>query len=185
MADIRFIIFAVLYIVWWPIKQILKSIVVLLTPLWTLAGFILLPFVHLARTVSNIITFPFSVQWLDRIEVRIGFTPQSEVLTLSQTVYIYLGTAALIGCLTGGLVFIFFKLLSSSLNIDSAPVPQPRDRTRTTAEFRAARREKKEEPVEPMDYPPACTPTVLNKVVGSRRKGLLSQAIIEEEDSDF
>jgi hypothetical protein len=77
MADIRFIIFAVLYIVWWPIKQILKSIVVLLTPLWTLASFILLPFIHLARTVSNIITFPFSVQWLDRIEVRIGFTPLS------------------------------------------------------------------------------------------------------------
>jgi hypothetical protein len=185
MADIRFIVFAVLYIIWWPIRQILKSVVFLLTPLWTLASFILLPFAHLARTIFNIITFPFSVQWLDRIEARIDFTLQFEMLTLLQTVYIYLGTAALVGCLTGGVVFIIFKLLSSSLNIDSAPVPQPRDRSRTTTEYRAARREMKEESIEPMDYPPVSTPAVLDKVVGSRRKGLLSSAIIEEEDSDF
>jgi hypothetical protein len=111
--------------------------------------------------------------------------PPCGMLMPPQTVYVYLGTAALIGSLTGGLVFIFFKLLSSSLNIDSAPDPQPRHTSRTTAEFRAARREKKEESIEPMVYPSVHTPAVLDKVVGSRRKGLLSSAIIEEEDSDF
>jgi hypothetical protein len=104
------------------------------------------------------------------------------LLTLPQTVYIYLGTAAVIGCVTGVVMFAVFKLVSSSLNIDSAIVPQPQDRSRTTAEFRAARREKKEES---MDFVTPPTPAVLKKVPGSRRKGLLSQAIIEEEDSDF
>lgn len=69
MADVRFIIFAVLYILWWPINQILKGIVFLLTPVWTLVSFILLPFIHLAHIIITIITFPFSVQWLERIEV--------------------------------------------------------------------------------------------------------------------
>lgn len=69
MADVRFIIFAVLYIIWWPINQILKGVVFVLTPIWTLVSFILLPFIHLARTLINIITFPFSAQWLERIEV--------------------------------------------------------------------------------------------------------------------
>jgi hypothetical protein len=100
------------------------------------------------------------------------------MLIVSETVYIYLGTAALIGCLTGGVVFIFFKLLSSSLHIDSAPLPQPRDRSRTTAEFRAASRKKKEGPFDPMEYPLVSTAAVLDKVVGSRRKGLLLQAIV-------
>jgi hypothetical protein len=104
------------------------------------------------------------------------------MLTILQTLYIYLGTAALIGCLTGAVIFIIFKLISSSLNLDSAIVPQPQDRERTTAEFRAARREKKQDAT---DFSLASTPVVVKRVPGSRKKGLLSQAIMEEEDSDF
>jgi hypothetical protein len=85
--------------------------------------------------------------------------------------------------MTGAIIFIVFKFISSTLNIDSAIVPQPRDRSRTAAEFRAARRQKKEE--ESLDYSAASTPVVLKRVPGTRSKGLLSQAIIEEEDSDF
>jgi hypothetical protein len=96
--------------------------------------------------------------------------------------YIYLGTAALIGCMTGAVMFIIFKIVSSGLNIDSAIVPQPQHRSRTAAEFGAARREKKEDS---LNFSPSSTPVVLKKVSGSRRKGLLSQAIMEEEDSDF
>jgi hypothetical protein len=83
---------------------------------------------------------------------------------------------------TGAVVFIIFKLISSSLSIDSAIVPRPQEPSRTAAEFRAARREKKEDS---MDFSGQPTPVVLKRVPGSRRKGLLSQAIIEEEDSDF
>lgn len=75
-----------------------------------------------------------------------------------------------------------FKLISSSLAIDSSLVPQPQKRVRTTAEFQAARREKRETS---LDSSQASTPVVLKKVSGARHRGVLAQAIIEEEDSDF
>ncbi|KAF2031427.1 hypothetical protein EK21DRAFT_63206 [Setomelanomma holmii] len=166
MADVRFIIFATLHIIWWPVSQIIRAVVFLVSPIWLLLSFILLPFIHLGHTIINVVTFPFSITWLDRIE----------------TVYVFLGTAGLIGCMTGALVFIIFKFVSSTLNIDSTIVPQPQRQGRTTADYRAAWREKKEEQ---MDHSPLSSPIVLRKVTGSRRRGLLSQAIIEEEDSDF
>jgi hypothetical protein len=54
-----------------------------------------------------------------------------------------------------------------------------RNQGRTTAEYRFARRKRKES----LHHLPRPTPVVLNKV--EERRGLLSQAIIEEEDSDF
>ncbi len=67
------------------------------------------------------------------------------------------------------------------LNIDATIVPTAAEKPRSAAEYRAARRERKEE----MQHARAPTPVVLKKVTGSRRRGLLSQAIMEEEDSDF
>ncbi|KAF2823918.1 hypothetical protein CC86DRAFT_297538 [Ophiobolus disseminans] len=178
MADARFVVFATLYIIWWPISHILKAAVFILTPVWRLVSFVFLPFIHLAQVIINIITFPFSGKWLDRIE----------------TLYIYLGTAGLIGCITGAVVFLIFKVISSSLNIDlvsmpqrqTKPQPQPQSRShdqgRTAARFRTEQRVKKEEII---DYSPVSTPAVSNTVPVSHRQGLLSQAIIEEEDSDF
>ncbi|OAL02731.1 hypothetical protein IQ06DRAFT_217203 [Phaeosphaeriaceae sp. SRC1lsM3a] len=166
MADWRAILTVCLYAVWWPVDKLLKGIVLVLAPIWTFVSFILLPFIHLAQTITSILTFPFRGAWLERIE----------------TLYIYLGTAALIGCVTGVVIFIVFKFISSSLAIDSSLVPQPRERARTTAEFQAARREKKERS---LDSSQASTPVVLKKVPGPRHRGLLAQAIIEEEDSDF
>jgi hypothetical protein len=96
-------------------------------------------------------------------------------------VYVYLGTAGLIGCLTGAVLFLIFRLLSSTLNMDSTIVPQSEDKGRTAAAYRAARREK----MEMTKQSPSASPIVLKKVAGPRRRGLLSQAIIEEEDSDF
>ena len=84
--------------------------------------------------------------------------------------------------MTGTILFIIFKFLSSSLHIDGPLVPEARENGRTTAEYRAARRERKDES---FDHSPIATPVVLKKVPGSRRRGLLSQAIIEEEESDF
>lgn len=99
-----------------------------------------------------------------------------------QTLYVFLGTAGLIGCLTGAVLFVIFKFLSSTLNIDKPMVPRPRKEGRTTSEYRAERRIKKEDTI---DYSPTPTPLILKKVTGPRRRGLLSQAIMEEEDSDF
>lgn len=89
-------------------------------------------------------------------------------------------------------MFLIFKFLSSTLNIDGTIPPKSAELGRTPAEFRAARREKKEEDQVPghsvdqsMEPSPVSTPAIIRKIDGPRRKGLLSQAIIEEEDSDF
>lgn len=99
-----------------------------------------------------------------------------------KTLYVYFGTASLIGCITGTIIFVIFRFLSSTLKIDAPIVPKEPEQGRTAAEYRAARRVKREEPI---DHSPSATPVVLKKVAGPRRRGLLSQAIIEEEDSDF
>lgn len=89
--------------------------------------------------------------------------------------------------MAGAVVFALFKLVSSSLNLDSATIPRARDRSRTTADFRTEQREKKERVKKEgsFELSPAATPVILKRVPGVRRRGLLSQAIIEEEDSDF
>ncbi|KAF1850843.1 uncharacterized protein K460DRAFT_273551 [Cucurbitaria berberidis CBS 394.84] len=166
MADALTTVFIILHIIWWPLSKIIKAIVILLTPFWIVATFLLLPFIHIGHAIINVLSFPFRLQWMERLE----------------TIYIYLGTAGLIGCITGAILFTIFKILSSSLNIDATSVPETRDSGPTAAEYRAARRKKKDES---MDYSPIATPVVLSKVATPRRRGLLSQAIIEEEDSDF
>jgi hypothetical protein len=72
MADVRVVLRLSGRVIWWPFSRLLQGIVFVLAPVWTFVSFILLPFIHLAQIVINIITFPFSVQWLDRIEVLIG-----------------------------------------------------------------------------------------------------------------
>ncbi|KAF1838985.1 hypothetical protein BDW02DRAFT_272068 [Decorospora gaudefroyi] len=170
MADATTIFFLVLHIlkqlISWPLIKLTNAIIILLSPFYNVITFILLPFVHLGRAVIGVLSIPFTVKWLERIE----------------TLYVYLGTAALVGCITGTIVFAIFKVMSSSLNIDATIVPKTRHQGRTTAEYRAARRVKKEGII---DHSPSATPVVLKKVAGPRRRGLLSQAIMEEEDSDF
>ncbi|KAF1947134.1 hypothetical protein EJ02DRAFT_450099 [Clathrospora elynae] len=166
MASAVTIVFIILHLIWWPISKLITIIIALLSPFYTVLGFILLPFIHLGHTIIRLISLPFSVKWVERVE----------------TVYVYLGTAGLIGCITGTIFFIIFKFLSSSLNIDATIESPAREKGRTTAEYRTARREKREGMI---DHLPSATPIVLKKVAGPRRRGLLSQAIIEEEDSDF
>ncbi|KAJ4335904.1 hypothetical protein N0V87_005760 [Didymella glomerata] len=165
----------VVNLVWWPISKliatvrivlspILRLVVFLLSPIWIVGSFLVLPFVHLARGLYHTLTLPLQVKWLERIE----------------TLYIYLGTAGLIGCMTGAILYFIFRFLSSSLSIDAGSKEKPR-KGRTTAEFRAARREKQDQ-VLTRSLP---IPVVVDKVSGRRGRGLLSQTIVEEDDSDF
>ncbi|KZM19505.1 uncharacterized protein EKO05_0003004 [Ascochyta rabiei] len=146
------------------LSPLLHAIVFVLSPIWILARFLLLPFLHLAKRLFHVITLPLQLKWLERIE----------------TIYIYLGTAGLIGCMTGAILYLIFSFLSSSLSIDTASQANPPKR-RTTADFRAARRHKQEPTLDPA--PP--TQPVLDKAPGPRRRGLLSQTIVDEDDSDF
>ncbi|KAF2854360.1 hypothetical protein T440DRAFT_273728 [Plenodomus tracheiphilus IPT5] len=161
------VLFVVLHIIWWPISKLLASLVFVLSPFYRVALFLLLPFIHAGQVVINILSFPFSAKWLERIE----------------TLYIYLGTAALIGCITGGILYTIIRVLSSTLNIDAKAPPKPRQKSRTVAQYRATKAvEKKDFP----DLGPSIPPVILKKVPEfRRRKGLLSSAVIEEEDSDL
>jgi hypothetical protein len=91
MANWLDILLVSLYAIWWPFSKLFKgivlSIVFLLTPVWRLVSFILLPFIHVAQTICNIITYPFSVQWLDRIEVLDSIYVQREVTLKSSRHY--------------------------------------------------------------------------------------------------
>ncbi|RMZ69728.1 hypothetical protein GMOD_00010303 [Pyrenophora seminiperda CCB06] len=153
-------------LMWWPISKLINACIILLLPFYNLIAFILLPFIHLTHAIITILSIPFRVKWLEQIE----------------TLYVFLGTAGLVGCLTGAILFVIFKFLSSSLHLDAPIVPEEPTKGRTAAEYRAARRVKKEQMI---DHSPTTTPVVLKRVPGPRRRGLLSQAIIEEEDSDF
>jgi hypothetical protein len=82
--------------------------------------------------------------------------------------------------MTGAVLYFIFKFLSSSLSIDASRSMPPKHRT--TAEFRASRRQKKDRM---LAHPAPPSLAVLDKAPSVRRRGLLSQTIVEEEDSDF
>lgn len=162
------IIFLVGHILWSPVSTLIASLTFLLAPFYRVTVFLLLPFTHAAHVLTNVLSFPFTVKWLERIE----------------TLYVYLGTAALIGCITGGILYTIMRVLSSTLNINpSSAMPKPRQKSRTVAEYRATKAVNKEGV---FDQKPSIPPVIMKKVPEfRRRKGLLSSAIIEEEDSDF
>ncbi|KAF2715005.1 hypothetical protein K504DRAFT_367414 [Pleomassaria siparia CBS 279.74] len=155
----------ILYCLSWPLLQSFYAVSFILTPLWTCVQFILLPITCLAHAVLDVVLFPFRLRVLDRIE----------------TIYIYLGIAALIGCIAGAVLHFSFTFISSTLSIDAASESRARSRQRTAATYRAARSKRK---AEILDY--ASTRTMVKTVSNSQRqRGLLSQTIIEEQDSDF
>ncbi|KAF2999204.1 hypothetical protein E8E13_000128 [Curvularia kusanoi] len=174
---------AVAQLAWWPVSKslyalskciyalqfvllvALRVVLVLLSPIWNVISFLLLPFVHLAKGLFTVVTFPLQVKWLERIE----------------TLYIYLGTAGLIGCMTGAVLYFIFNLLSSSLSSHATSNPKPR-RSRTAAEFRTEQREKREERLSDYSGP---SRVISERTPASKRRDLLSQSIAEEEDSDL
>lgn len=68
------------HIIWWPISKLInafraillpvaRAVIFLLSPIWLVGNFLLLPFIHLAKALYHIVTFPLQVKWLERIEV--------------------------------------------------------------------------------------------------------------------
>jgi len=160
-------VFLVARLAWWPLSTLLHALVALAAPFYHVAVFVALPLLHAASTAIHIASLPFTVQWLERIE----------------TLYVYLGTAALIGCITGGVVYTLFGFLSSALHMDAPAVPAAPARRRTATASRAAKAGPKQAPP---DRGPAVPPEIVKKVPEFRlRRGLLSSAVIEEEDSDL
>jgi hypothetical protein len=70
----------VVHLLWWPISKLinlvrvvlsppLRLLVFLLSPIWIVGSFLVLPFVHLVRGLYHVVTLPLQVKWLERIEV--------------------------------------------------------------------------------------------------------------------
>lgn len=180
----------VVYYTCWPIIKIIQGIGFVLSPFWTLTQFVLLPITYLIHGILSIVLFPFRLQLLERVEVRSPCICTKTDMCLDwdtvlsapkQTIYIYLGIAGLIGCITGAILHFSFSFLSSTFSIDTASETKALQKGRTAAEYRAGRRRRNEKPI---GY--SSTPTVVKKEGPFRKqRGLLSQTIIEEEDSDF
>jgi hypothetical protein len=81
----------------------------------------------------------------------------------------------------GAILHFTFSFLSSTLSIDAASESKAVATGRTAAAYRAARRRRKAETLDD-----ASNQTMLKTAPASPiQRGLLSQTIVEEDDSDF
>ncbi|KAL5395584.1 hypothetical protein PMIN06_007246 [Paraphaeosphaeria minitans] len=161
MADARAVLSVILHCLGLFTSIILSAIIFILSPFCALAHFILLPVIYLLGSIYAAVSFPFRLHLLERIE----------------TMYIWVGVAALIGCIAGTALFLVFKLLTSAFHIDGTATAS-RTSGRTVKDFRATRRVKKE--------PHAGSPSGrrIDRVAALQRRRLSSQPILEEE-SEF
>ncbi|KAI9818527.1 MAG: hypothetical protein M1827_000586 [Pycnora praestabilis] len=118
-----------------------------------------------------------------------AFIVPIRLLAMFESLYIFLGTAAIVGILTGSILHFSSTLLASTLNLDSVPAREGR----TAASVRAARREKLPQrldlpalqigPLPKLEKPMKREYTdLLEKDRVRRPDGLLSQTILEEDD---
>ncbi|GAB1728168.1 hypothetical protein NU195Hw_g6116t1 [Hortaea werneckii] len=185
----------VLSYIWWPVGILLKCIATLILYLAKLlywpVGFLLQPVVYLARFILICLLAPF------RLLVKL------------ETLYIYLGTAALVGLIIGLIISLIYGSLSNIIGSNPAPADSAQSRLRSAKEYRETKKRKKQNRLLSDDPPailspvPASSPVrvaqrdylsagcgvgggMSDHVRRSRRfHGLLDQTIMEATDSDF
>ncbi|KAF2012574.1 hypothetical protein BU24DRAFT_254689 [Aaosphaeria arxii CBS 175.79] len=154
----------------WPFVKLAHLLTFILSPFWRIAQFFLLPFTVLVQGLLGILLLPFRLNLLERFE----------------TIYIYLGIASLIGFAAGAALYVTFHVLSTTLRIDTATELEDRKHAnaRTIEAYRAERKSKRRRSGKDVL---SISPTITSgeAVMARRQRGLLSQTIIEEEDSDF
>ncbi|RMY85323.1 hypothetical protein D0862_11210 [Hortaea werneckii] len=185
----------VLSYTWWPIGILLKSIATFILYLakllyWPI-GFLLQPVIYLARFILTCLLAPF------RLLVKL------------ETLYIYLGTAALVGLVVGLIISLIYGSLSNIIGSNAAPAAATQSRLRSAREYRETKKRKKQNRLLSDESPailssvPASPPISVaqldqlpagygggggmsDHVRRSRRfHGLLDQTIMEATDSDF
>ncbi|KAI6864972.1 hypothetical protein KC338_g5253 [Hortaea werneckii] len=188
----------VLSYVWWPVGILLRYIATLTLYLAKLlywpVGFLLQPVVYLARFILICLLAPF------------------RLLVKFETLYIYLGTAALVGLTIGLMVSLIYGSLSNIIGSNTTPAAAAaQSRLRSAKEYRETKKRKKQNRLLSDDSPailspvPASSPVrvaqrdylsagygggggggISDHVRRSRRfHGLLDQTIMEATDSDF
>ncbi|KAI6900175.1 hypothetical protein KC318_g8513 [Hortaea werneckii] len=185
----------VLSYIWWPIGTLLSFIATFVLYLakllyWPI-GFLLQPVIYLARFILTCLLAPF------RLLVKL------------ETLYIYLGTAALVGLIIGLIISLIYGSLSNIIGSNTAPAAAAaQSRLRSAREYRETKKRKKQnrllsdETAAILSPVPASSPIRVAQrdqlPVGyggggmsdnvHRRgpfHGLLDQTIMEATDSDF
>ncbi|KAK4984090.1 hypothetical protein LTR50_006832 [Elasticomyces elasticus] len=157
---------AILYWISYPIYKILYfvalAIYYILRPVYYSVIFLAQPLLYLASFIGDCIAWPF--RFLHRFE----------------DIYIYLGVGGLIGIAAGLMLHYFYGFLYTSLGLKSEPKPKGP----TAKQYRAARKKKKAAIGfgEPMISPAYLG---LSDRGRGRGRGLISQTIMEENDSDY
>lgn len=70
MPDPRALLSTLLYCLWLPTSNILSALRFVLSPFCALAQFTFLPVAHLLHTLYAVVSLPFRLHLLERIEVR-------------------------------------------------------------------------------------------------------------------
>ncbi|KAF2744439.1 hypothetical protein M011DRAFT_384810, partial [Sporormia fimetaria CBS 119925] len=125
--------------------------------IWSIIQFVLLPITYALQGIYIIASIPFRLQLLERLE----------------TLYIYLGIAALIGCGTGALLFLVFNSLSSALMIGSVAEAQITQKESIVTRYRSRERRAKQ---------PILTSALHTQPAP---KGMFSTAFAEDDHSIF
>ncbi|KAB2576488.1 hypothetical protein BFW01_g2868 [Lasiodiplodia theobromae] len=146
-----------------PVSAILSVLFAVLSRLYNALQFVLLPFIYLAHFAWRAVVFPFVM------------------LAKLETLYVYLGVAGIVGVTTGGILYFSFSVLKSAFNLDS---PEEFSGA-TAAEYRAARRKKKAAQRNAGAPMPMDSSSQLREIPRSKRRDLLAQTILEEDDADF
>ncbi|KAK4982359.1 hypothetical protein LTR66_009316 [Elasticomyces elasticus] len=180
---------AILYWISYPIYKILYfvalAIYYILRPVYYSVIFLAQPLLYLASFIGDCIAWPF--RFLHRLEVRRNLytSIRSRDTALKadfdiQDIYIYLGVGGLVGIAAGLMLHYFYGFLYTSLGLKSEPKPKGP----TAKQYRAARKKKKAAIGfgEPMMSPAYIG---LSDRVKGRGRGLISQTIMEENDSDY
>nr|POE56793.1 hypothetical protein CFP56_33765 [Quercus suber] len=166
-----------LWYIGFPIGFVLYHLAILvlftLKQLYRPLAFLSLPALYLGRFILACLVAPF------------------QLLVKFETVYIYLGVAALTGIAVGLLVSFIYRSLHSTLRLDTERSVKP---TRTAKEYREGKRKQQIKAESSVMSPSVLSPRHLSPDQlslsdgvrrGQRARGLLNQTIMEEIDSEF
>ncbi|KAF2086963.1 hypothetical protein K490DRAFT_43462 [Saccharata proteae CBS 121410] len=166
MNDYLAILLTILYyVLFLPIYKIAQWIIVVVSPIWFGLHFLLLPFIHLGHFLWQAALLPLNV------------------LAKFETLYVFLGVAGIIGVATGGILYFGIWFLNTALNLQA---PEEEPARRTPATYRAERKRKKRAMQGFVKAPaPISMSSSGKETLSSRPRDLLSQTILEEDDSDY
>ncbi|EMC97079.1 hypothetical protein BAUCODRAFT_121596 [Baudoinia panamericana UAMH 10762] len=165
-------------LIWYIVRYIIFVVVILLQFLYQPLRFLLQPFIYFGRLILLCLLVPF------------------QLLAKLETIYIYLGVAAIVGALVGLALSYTYGSISTALHLDAKSGPA---RLRTARQYREANRKRREKAEVPLIPPAPSSPVTMSSGQPSpahlslsdsarktrRGKGLLNQTIIEELDSEY